>query len=49
MLKIAYFSSLATFVSAPLYLVAGELADIVVLGLLVITALLVMVGLARAP
>ena len=49
MLRIAYFSSLATFVSAPLYLVAGELADSVVLGLLGITALLVALGLARAP
>ena len=49
MLKIAYFSSLATFVSTPLYLVGGGVADIVVLGLLGITALLVMGGLARGP
>ena len=49
MLKIAYFGSIATFVSTPLYLFAAEAADILVLGLLGITALLVAAGLARAP
>jgi hypothetical protein len=49
MLKTAYFSSLATAVSTPLYLFAGELADLVVLGLLGATALFVVLGLARAP
>jgi len=49
MLKIAYFSSIATFVSTPLYLFASEIADIVVLGLLGATAILVALGLRRAP
>ena len=49
MLKIAYFSSIATFVSTPLYLFASEIADFVVLGLLGITALLIAFGLKRGP
>ena len=49
MLKTAYFSSIVTFVSTPLYLFAGEVADLVVLGLLGITALLIALGLRRGP
>ena len=49
MLKTAYFSSIATFVSAPLYLFAAEVADIVVVGLLGTTALLIALGLRRGP
>ena len=49
MLRTAYFSSLATFVSTPLYLFASEIADIVVLGLLGATALLIALGLRRGP
>jgi hypothetical protein len=49
MLKTAYFSSVATFASTPLYLFAGEVADLVVLGLLGATLLLVVLGLSRGP
>jgi len=49
MLKTAYFSSIATFASTPLYLFAAEIADIVVLGLLGFTALLVALGFSRGP
>jgi hypothetical protein len=49
MLKVAYFSSLATAVSTPLYFFAGGVADLVVLGLLGATALFVLLGLARVP
>ena len=49
MLRTAYFSSIATFVSTPLYLFASEIADIVVIGLLATTALLVALGLRRGP
>ena len=49
MLKTAYFSSIATFASTPLYLFASEIADIVVLGLLGATAILVALGLKRGP
>ena len=49
MLKTAYFSSIATFVSTPLYIFAAEIADIVVFGLLGTTALLVALGLRRGP
>jgi len=49
MLKTAYFSSIAAFFSTPLYLFAAEIADIVVLGLLGATAVLLALGLARGP
>ena len=49
MLKIAYFSSLATAVSTPLYLFGGELADLVVLGLLGATMVSVVLGVALRP
>lgn len=49
MLKTAYFGSVATFASTPLYLFAGGLADLVVLGLLGSTMVLVVLGVVRRP
>jgi hypothetical protein len=47
MLKSAYFSSVATFASTPLYLFASEVAHMVVFGLLGVTVVFAALGLAR--